>query len=44
MKRYIPEANLEGQGWLKTLFTNLLVLTCGLDIFEREHQQKDALK
>ena len=27
MKECIPEANLEGQGWQATLFTNLLVLT-----------------
>ena len=33
MKGCIPEANLEGQGWRTTLFTNLLVLTWGLRYF-----------
>ena len=44
MKGCFPEANREGQGWQKTLFTNLLVQTVGLDIFKWEHQKKCALK
>ena len=33
MKGCIPEANLEWQGWWKTLFTSLFVLTCGFRYF-----------
>ena len=33
MKGCIPEANLKGQGWETTLFTNLLVQTWGLRYF-----------
>ena len=33
MKGCIPEANLEGQGWWKILFTSLFVLTCGFRYF-----------
>ena len=36
MKGCILDANLEGQGWHTTLFTNLLVLTKTSCIFEKE--------
>ena len=35
MKRCILEANFEGQGWQTTLFTILLVLIWGWDVFEK---------
>ena len=35
MKGCILEANLEGQGWQTTLFTILLVLIWGWDVFEK---------
>ena len=36
---------VKGKGGKKTLFTNLLVLTVGLDILKMmEHQKKNVLK
>ena len=45
MKGHIPEANLEGQGqgWWKTLFTNLLVLTWRLKYFWKKGNIKKLL-
>ena len=42
----IPDANIEGQRWWTTLFTNFLVLNLGFEIFleKREHQKKGVLK
>ena len=36
MKGCIPEANFEGQGGHKILFTNLLILNCAIKCFENE--------
>ena len=44
MKQCIPEANLQSQGWLTTLFTNLLALTWVLKYFLKRENIKTKVR